>query len=271
MSPDPYYGSYDVNNPQSMNRYSYVLNNPLAYVDPDGTSGPCDGDGSGCDTGCQYDDPCGGLPPSDPGPVVPGDACAYADACVVADPSTPDPDPCDFYCSSYGNTGNGPSGLPYIPSAGVPAGFPIAPNSPACQLVAPGGNYNVGPNAVALFQPQMADALTNAFNFLNSQGITPLINSGYRSPADQMRMRNGASGPNPAAIVSWHQAGMAVDINGTASSYFPTVISAMQAQGLTWGGTFSHRDPPHFQLPRAGTRPSAATVSACAAAVGGQG
>jgi len=38
MSPDPYMGSYDVNNPQSMNRYSYVLNNPLVYVDPDGTS-----------------------------------------------------------------------------------------------------------------------------------------------------------------------------------------------------------------------------------------
>lgn len=33
MSPDPYSGSYDINNPQSMNRYSYVLNLPLAYVD----------------------------------------------------------------------------------------------------------------------------------------------------------------------------------------------------------------------------------------------
>lgn len=38
MSPDPYSGSYDINNPQSMNRYSYVLNRPLAYVDPDGTT-----------------------------------------------------------------------------------------------------------------------------------------------------------------------------------------------------------------------------------------
>lgn len=103
------------------------------------------------------------------------------------------------------------------------------PDNATCQLAAPGGNYNVGPNAVALFQPQMANALRNAFNFLNSQGIAPLINSGYRSPADQMRMRNGASGPNPAAIVSWYQAGMAVDINGTTSSYFPTIINAMQS------------------------------------------
>ncbi len=31
--PDPYVGSYDLSNPQSLNRYSYVLNNPLRYVD----------------------------------------------------------------------------------------------------------------------------------------------------------------------------------------------------------------------------------------------
>jgi D-alanyl-D-alanine dipeptidase len=134
-----------------------------------------------------------------------------------------------------------------------------------CQLVAPGGNYNVGPNAVALFQPQMASGLTHAFSYLNSQGITPTINSGYRSQADQIRMRNGASGPNPAPVVSWHQVGMAVDINGTSSSSFPTIIGAMGAQGLTWGGTFSRRDPLHFQLAPAGTKPSAAMVTACAA------
>lgn len=46
MSPDPYAGSYDITNPESMDRYTYVLNNPLAYVDPDGTTQepnqPCD-------------------------------------------------------------------------------------------------------------------------------------------------------------------------------------------------------------------------------------
>ncbi len=146
--------------------------------------------------------------------------------------------------------------------------FGLAPSNATCQLSAPGGNYNLGSNAVALFQPQMSAALTNAFNFLNSP---PTINSGFRSPADQARMQNGGSGPNPAATVFWHQAGMAVDINGTANSIFPTIISAMQAQGLTWGGTFTHRDPPHFQLPRPGTSPSAATVKACAAPAGGHG
>jgi RHS repeat-associated protein len=36
MSPDPYSGSYDSSNPQSYNRYSYVSNSPISYVDPSG-------------------------------------------------------------------------------------------------------------------------------------------------------------------------------------------------------------------------------------------
>jgi RHS repeat-associated protein len=36
MSPDPYYGSYDLSNPQSLNRYAYVLNSPLSLFDHSG-------------------------------------------------------------------------------------------------------------------------------------------------------------------------------------------------------------------------------------------
>ena len=41
LSPDPYLGSMDLTNPQSLNRYAYVMNNPLVVVDPLGL-GPCD-------------------------------------------------------------------------------------------------------------------------------------------------------------------------------------------------------------------------------------
>lgn len=140
-----------------------------------------------------------------------------------------------------------------------------------CELSAPGGNYTVGPNAVALFQPEMASALTNAFTVLNAKGITPRINSGLRTSADQARMRAGGSGSNPAARVSWHQAGMSVDINGTRSSSFPDIVDAMQSQGMTWGNTFSHKDPPHFQLPPKGTSPTAALAAACEAAAAAAG
>jgi RHS repeat-associated protein len=34
LSPDPYLGSMDVTNPQSLNRFAYVLNNPLNLIDP---------------------------------------------------------------------------------------------------------------------------------------------------------------------------------------------------------------------------------------------
>jgi RHS repeat-associated protein len=40
MSPDPYGGSYDSSNPQSLNRYAYVLNKPLSFTDPTGLKVP---------------------------------------------------------------------------------------------------------------------------------------------------------------------------------------------------------------------------------------
>ena len=39
LSPDPYDGSMDFGNPQSLNRYAYVGNSPLSYVDPSGLDG----------------------------------------------------------------------------------------------------------------------------------------------------------------------------------------------------------------------------------------
>ena len=67
LAPDQYTGSYDATNPQSMNRYAYVLNNPMSLLDPSGLftlpTGPCDPDVSACDPAPDPDpvDPCEGF------------------------------------------------------------------------------------------------------------------------------------------------------------------------------------------------------------------
>lgn len=52
-SPDPYNGSMTVSDPQSLNRYSYVQNDPVNFVDPTGL------DASGCSAEFSYSQ-CGG-------------------------------------------------------------------------------------------------------------------------------------------------------------------------------------------------------------------
>jgi len=42
--PDPYDGSYDLTDPQSLNRYTYVESDPVNFVDPTGLGGPGDHD-----------------------------------------------------------------------------------------------------------------------------------------------------------------------------------------------------------------------------------
>jgi RHS repeat-associated protein len=51
MSPDPYNGSYHPGNPQSFNRYSYVMNRPLSRVDPTGMDEMACDDPEYCDAG----------------------------------------------------------------------------------------------------------------------------------------------------------------------------------------------------------------------------
>jgi RHS repeat-associated protein len=133
-----------------------------------------------------------------------------------------------------------------------------------CPLVQPAGSFETLRRADPRFDPKFAAVLGRAFAELNARGITPLITSGFRTSEDQARMRAGGSGSNPAAIVSLHQVGLAVDLN-TRTSSFDTIRQVMTRAGLTWGGSFRTPDRPHFQLPPAGTRADRRQAAVCQA------
>jgi RHS repeat-associated protein len=103
-SPDPAgLGAVDLSNPQSMNRYAYVIGNPLAFVDPLGLKDDCGGPctpftedlGGGCylrttyDTSGQYDMPmqsfwCGVRLPINPDDLRPDGGWRIETSCLFA-------------------------------------------------------------------------------------------------------------------------------------------------------------------------------------------
>ena len=118
LAPDSYMGSYDLSNPQSMNRYAYVLNNPLSSTDPLGLytlpGGPCDPTVSVCDAGPPIMSP---LPP----PYTPPVGCVSwgTQGCILATCANS-----GLNCPSGDPYGIQPTGRPYI------ARLSNAPNNP---------------------------------------------------------------------------------------------------------------------------------------------
>jgi len=130
LAPDPYAGSYDFSNPQSLNRYVYASNRPLSLVDVQGLEDdPC-GDGGGLKSagapsqvssmgdGIPCMDPPGG-PPEGPIPPAPPTSCSdpAVSSCTTGTPP-PDPTP-------------DPPVIPPGPRPTPPGGAGTAPGNPA--------------------------------------------------------------------------------------------------------------------------------------------
>jgi RHS repeat-associated protein len=229
LTPDPLFMSAaNKKDPGSWNRYVYAGDDPVNRNDPSGL-------GSWMSTG-QWT-----IPGSPPG-----------------------------FCG-----GGGDPSLAFLPAevagwmcpAFVPVAIVTATSSapqPQCPLEAPTGNYTVAAGVVALFAPDMVAKIDAAFYVLNQEGIVPTITSGFRTAAGQLAQQGS---PYGAAQVSWHQVGEAIDISSkVSSSTFQEIVTEMTADpvALTWGGTFNHKDPVHFQNAPVGTTPSPDQVAACA-------
>src|SRR5712691_11632066 len=253
ISPDPAgLAAVSLTDPQSWNRYAYLSNTPLTNVDPLGLAG-------GSPIECLDDSPC-------PHGIFDFDSTA---GFSLSGWNEFDLMQIPVYDVGFHPLYSGETGRPLFGVWGKFQTFNFFGMHPG-ELSGSGGGqdcedlvgitdpdieFTVLPNVQLDLNKQFAEKLTAAFRWLNLQGITPEITSAYRTAQDQLRMRQGGSGSNPAAVVSYHEAGLAVDLNHTTSLDFVSVIQAMEQQGLAWGGNFRKPDPPHFDGRRFGGSP----------------
>jgi hypothetical protein len=113
--------------------------------------------------------------------------------------------------------------------------------------------------------PQARKKLGTALSEMKRQGIEPKVTSSFRSSADQQslyscarrtvcRKNRGVFGARPPGE-SLHEAGLAVDVAGVASSLKRNrrltpqgkkIVRVMEKNGFDW--RYGMRDPVHFEL-----------------------
>jgi RHS repeat-associated protein len=234
--PDPYGGSMRIGDPQSFNRYSYVQNDPVNFVDPTGLFTNCGQNGL---PPCPRDNPWEDLPSSSPVPLFfpietggeadPGGGGGGGGANHEAGHSEPqNTDLDDVQLETCTEDSNGA-----LASLRREATFTLqtlAQQRPGSPPIRP------------FFSPDFARRLSNAIIELNSVGIVPQINDAFRTAADQKWYQtHGAGGGRPVNMgISDHQAGNAVDIN--------SVTLAMNAILQKHGLSPVKNDPPHFKI-----------------------
>jgi RHS repeat-associated protein len=236
MSPDPYSGSYDFTNPQSLNRYTYVLNNPLTLVDPagldpycangnptDDTQALCNGNNNAIwmddSTTCLIGTP--GVQCTNPAAYAPIEQTVT----VTAEPSS------SLSGGLMGLTGQIP-GIDSIGGGGVAPSN--APSQPCfvqrAQNILPNSQY-LGPGDFVdghqqyYFSAPASDFGTNGLNSFSFLGIVP---NGYRTGSVfQSIHANGPHGiPNPTYF-EIHE-----DLMNPASGLFGAVGHGLLDYGL---------------------------------------
>lgn len=185
MSPDPYDGSYNPTNPQSFNRYGYVFNNPVSYLDSSGLD--CD---ATTGVGCGDDD-------SDDQTIYVINGVAFGPGtCSMSDMS------CQISISTYYLTNNS-----YFAAANL--GSMHAPNNPqphnyACKAKIAGLAAMAGAGSALGVAPPGSDPAGDAASAVKDAAGSPFFQAaaGYYAARLGSAVLSGAGAARLGAFVS---------------------------------------------------------------------